>query len=96
MAADELEQLDVRALLNLGHTFGHAIETGMGYGSWLHGEAVAVGMLMAADLSWRLGWLSQADVSRVKVLLQRADLPVVPPTMSAETFCITWRWTKKC
>jgi len=86
VAADELEQLDVRALLNLGHTFGHAIETGMGYGSWLHGEAVAVGMLMAADLSWRLGWLSQADVSRVKVLLQRADLPVVPPTMSAENF----------
>ncbi|MDZ4297072.1 MAG: 3-dehydroquinate synthase [Moraxellaceae bacterium] len=86
VAADELEQLDVRALLNLGHTFGHAIETGMGYGSWLHGEAVAVGMLMAADLSWRQGWLSQADVSRVKLLLQRAALPVQPPVMSAENF----------
>lgn len=79
VAADELEQNDVRALLNLGHTFGHAIETGMGYGSWLHGEAVATGMLMAADLSWRLGWLSQADVERVRVLLQRAALPVVAP-----------------
>ena len=79
VAADELEQNDVRALLNLGHTFGHAIETGMGYGSWLHGEAVATGMLMAADLSWRLGWLSQADVARVRVLLQRAALPVVAP-----------------
>lgn len=51
----------------------------MGYGSWLHGEAVATGMLMAADLSWRLGWLSQADVERVRVLLQRAALPVVAP-----------------
>jgi len=86
VAADELEQLDVRALLNLGHTFGHAIETGMGYGSWLHGEAVAVGMLMAADLSWRQGWLTQADVGRIKRLLQRAALPVQPPVMSAETF----------
>lgn len=86
VAADELEQLDVRALLNLGHTFGHAIETGMGYGSWLHGEAVAVGMLMAADLSWRLGWLTQADVGRVKVLLQRAGLPVVPPALSPDDF----------
>ncbi len=79
VAADELEQNDVRALLNLGHTFGHAIETGMGYGSWLHGEAVATGMLMAADLSWRLGWLSLSDVARVRVLLQRAALPVVAP-----------------
>ncbi len=86
VAADELEQLDVRALLNLGHTFGHAIETGMGYGSWLHGEAVAVGMLMAADLSWRQGLLSQQDVSRVRSLLARAELPVQPPQMSAEEF----------
>jgi 3-dehydroquinate synthase len=65
-----------RALLNLGHTFGHAIETGMGYGTWLHGEAVAAGMLMAAELSRRLGWLAEAEVLRVRRLLLRAGLPV--------------------
>lgn len=87
VAADELEQNDIRALLNLGHTFGHAIETGMGYGSWLHGEAVGTGMLMAADLSWREGWLSAADVMRVRTLLLRAGLPVEPPVgMSADEF----------
>ncbi len=87
VAADELEQNDVRALLNLGHTFGHAIETGMGYGSWLHGEAVGAGMLMAADLSWREGWLSAGDVARVRALLIRAGLPVVPPAeLSADEF----------
>lgn len=79
VAADEFEQKDLRALLNLGHTFGHAIETGMGYGSWLHGEAVATGMLMAADLSARLGWLAFSDVERVRRLLLRAGLPVMPP-----------------
>ncbi|RZU47465.1 3-dehydroquinate synthase [Fluviicoccus keumensis] len=78
VAADEFET-DQRALLNLGHTFGHAIETSEGYGSWLHGEAVATGMLMAADLSWRSGWISQEDVLRVRRLLLRAGLPVVPP-----------------
>lgn len=78
VAADELEN-DQRALLNLGHTFGHAIETGMGYGEWLHGEAVAVGMLMAADLSWRMGWLPQDDVHRIRRLLLACGLPVTPP-----------------
>lgn len=87
VAEDELEQHDVRALLNLGHTFGHAIETGMGYGHWLHGEAVGTGMLMAADLSMRLGWLHVSDVTRVRDLLVRAGLPVEPPaTMQAEDF----------
>lgn len=79
VAADEFEQNDIRALLNLGHTFGHAIETGMGYGEWLHGEAVGAGMLLAADLSCREGWLTPADVARVKALLLRAGLPVVAP-----------------
>ena len=79
VVADELEQNDFRALLNLGHTFGHAIETGMGYGSWLHGEAVGTGMLMAADLSARLGWLASTDVERVRRILLQAGLPVVPP-----------------
>jgi len=78
VAADEKEG-GVRALLNLGHTFGHAIENAMGYGTWLHGEAVAAGMVMAADLSARLGWISGADARRAKALIQRAGLPVTPP-----------------
>ena len=83
VAADELEQKDVRALLNLGHTFGHAIETGMGYGVWLHGEAVATGMLMAADLSMRLGWIDEAAVTRTRDILIKAGLPVTPPDLAA-------------
>jgi 3-dehydroquinate synthase len=71
---DERES-SVRALLNFGHTFGHAIETGMGYGTWLHGEAVAAGMVMAADLSRQLGLLSEADTARIRSLLERAGLP---------------------
>ncbi len=78
VAEDELEG-GVRALLNLGHTFGHAIEAGMGYGNWLHGEAVATGMLMAADLSRRSGLLSTTEVTRIADLLVRAGLPVLPP-----------------
>jgi 3-dehydroquinate synthase len=78
VAADEREA-GQRALLNLGHTFGHAIETGSGYGSWLHGEAVGAGMAMAADLSQRLGWLSAPDLARVIALLRRAGLPVRSP-----------------
>jgi len=78
VAADERES-GQRALLNLGHTFGHAIETGTGYGTWLHGEAVATGMLMAADLSARHGWLSAEAVTRTGKLLQQANLPTRPP-----------------
>jgi 3-dehydroquinate synthase len=78
VAADEKES-GQRALLNLGHTFGHAIETGMGYGEWLHGEAVAAGMCMAADLSARLGWISEDDLTRIQRLIKRADLPSHPP-----------------
>jgi 3-dehydroquinate synthase len=74
-------------LLNLGHTFGHAIETGLGYGAWLHGEAVAAGTAMAADLSMRLGWLSRAQVNRVTALLARARLPVkAPPVLGCDDF----------
>jgi 3-dehydroquinate synthase len=88
VAADELETAKEggRALLNLGHTFGHAIETGMGYGEWLHGEAVAAGTVMAADLSRRLGWLSAADVDRLKDLLLRAGLPLKGPVLGAERY----------
>lgn len=86
VAKDETEQ-GVRALLNLGHTFGHAIETGMGYGNWLHGEAIATGMVMAADLSVRQGWLKQDDLNRIVTLFERAGLPVTGPEgMSAQQF----------
>jgi len=73
-----------RALLNLGHTFGHAIETATGYQSWLHGEAVAAGMMMAADLSARLGHLDADDLERLRCLLQRAGLPAAPPPVGGQ------------
>ncbi|MCT4703467.1 3-dehydroquinate synthase [Enterobacteriaceae bacterium H20N1] len=86
VAADERES-GLRALLNLGHTFGHAIEAEMGYGNWLHGEAVAAGMVMAARTAFRLGQFSEADVQRVITLLQRAGLPVTgPKEMSADAY----------
>jgi len=86
VAADERES-GQRALLKLGHTFGHAIETGMGYGTWLHGEAVGTGMLLAAELSARQGWLAAADVDRIRRLLERAGLPIaIPPEMAPELF----------
>jgi len=78
VAADEREA-GQRALLNLGHTFGHAIESGMRYGSWLHGEAVGAGMCMAAAMSARLGWLRPEQVERVEALVAAAGLPVKPP-----------------
>ena len=78
VAGDERES-GQRALLNLGHTFGHAIETGMGYGNWLHGEAVAAGSVMAARMSHRLGWISEDDLARTEDLTRRARLPVEPP-----------------
>lgn len=78
VAADEREG-GIRALLNLGHTFGHAIEAEMGYGNWLHGEAVSAGMVMAAETARLLGQFSQSDVDRIKRLLKRANLPVEGP-----------------
>jgi 3-dehydroquinate synthase len=78
VAKDETEQ-GIRAWLNLGHTFGHAIETYQGYGNWLHGEAVAAGTMMALDLSNRLGWIDVALVDRAKQLFAKAGLPVLPP-----------------
>jgi 3-dehydroquinate synthase len=82
VAADERES-GVRALLNLGHTFGHAIENGMGYGVWLHGEGVAAGTIMAADLSQRMGWLGEGDVARIRSLFERAGLPVAAAALGA-------------
>lgn len=78
VAQDELEA-GLRAILNLGHTYGHAIETEMGYGTWLHGEAVAAGMVLACDLSVQLGWLEDSVRQRAIALLTRANLPVRPP-----------------
>ena len=85
VAADERES-GIRAHLNLGHTFGHAIETGMGYGNWLHGEAVGAGMVMAADASRRMGWLSEADVVRTRALIRAAGLPDVAPDLGMDTY----------
>jgi 3-dehydroquinate synthetase len=78
VAMDEREQ-DVRAWLNFGHTFGHAIESGLGFGTWLHGEAISAGMMIAAELCLRLGKLGAEDVDRIERLLLRAGLPVHGP-----------------
>ncbi len=73
----------LRAILNFGHTFGHAIEAGLGYGEWLHGEAVGCGMVMAADLSWRMGFIDDATKNRIKAVVAAAGLPVVAPDLGA-------------
>ena len=86
VAADEREG-GVRAILNFGHTFGHAIETHTGYSQWLHGEAVATGMVMAADLSQRLGWIPATDAARIRALVAAAGLPEQPPAdLGPESF----------
>jgi len=86
VAADERES-GKRALLNLGHTFGHAIENGMGYGEWLHGEAVGAGMCMAAVMSNQMGWLSDKETQQTIQLIEQAKLPSkAPESMSAEQF----------
>jgi 3-dehydroquinate synthase len=85
VAADEREA-GLRALLNFGHTFGHAIETGVGYGEWLHGEAVAAGMVLAASLSARMGLIGTAERERLRALLARAALPVDAPALGAERY----------
>ena len=85
VAKDEHE-LGERALLNLGHTFGHAIENAMGYGVWLHGEAVAAGTMMAADLSQRMAWLTANEVIRIKNSLVAANLPINPPDLGATKY----------
>ena len=94
VAADERESGE-RALLNLGHTFGHAIETGLGYGEWLHGEAVAAGTLIAAELSRSLGWINKAAVDRIETLFLRSGLPVVGPGLGAARYLELMRHDKK-
>ena len=82
VGADERESGE-RAILNFGHTFGHAIESGLGYGEWVHGEAVAAGMVMGADLSARAGMLPRAEAERIRSLIARAGLPVAGPASLA-------------
>ncbi|HMW54217.1 MAG: 3-dehydroquinate synthase [Candidatus Accumulibacter phosphatis] len=94
VVADEREAGE-RALLNLGHTFGHAIETGVGYGEWLHGEAIAVGSMMAAELSLLMGWIDRHDLLRVERLFQRAGLPVRGPALNVERYLELMQHDKK-
>ena len=91
---DERES-GLRAILNFGHTFGHAIETGLGYGEWLHGEAVGCGMVMAADLSARLGMIDAAYAQRLATLIERAGLPVRGPALGADRYLELMRHDKK-
>jgi 3-dehydroquinate synthase len=94
VARDEHESGE-RALLNLGHTFGHAIENAMGYGVWLHGEAVAAGTMLAADLSQRMGWLTAAQVQRMHDLLSQAKLPLDAPKLGVEKYLDLMQMDKK-
>lgn len=94
VAADEKEAGE-RALLNLGHTFGHAIENAMGYGVWLHGEAVAAGTMMAAELSKKMGWLSEGDVKRIKQIFHEARLNLEAPSLGAEKYLSLMKLDKK-
>ncbi len=95
VVAEDERETGVRALLNFGHTFGHAIESGLGYGKWLHGEAVAAGMVMAADLSRRTGLIAEAEVERIIALLKRAKLPTAPPGIAPERLLELMRVDKK-
>lgn len=94
VAADERET-GLRAILNFGHTFGHAIEAGMGYGQWLHGEAVGCGMVLASELSVRLGLMPAEFANRMRTLCQRARLPVRAPDLGAERYLELMRVDKK-
>jgi 3-dehydroquinate synthase len=94
VSADEREG-GIRATLNFGHTFGHAIESGLGYGEWLHGEAVGCGMVMAADLSARLGQISQVDAERLKRIIKSMHLPIAPPKLGTNRFMELMQVDKK-
>ena len=95
VAADEREG-GIRAILNLGHTYGHAIENHQGYGAWLHGEAVGAGMVMACELSRALGWMTSAEYERAIRLIERAKLPISPPNnMTGDDFMAGMSLDKK-
>ena len=96
VVAEDEKESGIRAILNLGHTFGHAIEADQGYGKWLHGEAVGAGMVMACDLSVRLGWIDDSILDRAKTLIKKAGLPVsAPNSMNHELFLKYMRVDKK-
>lgn len=95
VAQDEKESAGIRELLNLGHTFGHAIEAGLGFGVWLHGEAVAAGMVLSALASHELGHISMQDVDRIKHLLEKAGLPVSAPKLSTQQYLTLMAGDKK-
>ncbi|HZF80203.1 MAG TPA: 3-dehydroquinate synthase [Rubrivivax sp.] len=95
VVGEDERETGLRAILNFGHTFGHAIEAGMGYGHWLHGEAVACGMVLAADLSAELGLVGRPFVERLENLLRRAGLPVQAPAMAGERWLELMRVDKK-
>lgn len=96
IVAQDEKEAGLRALLNLGHTFGHAIEAEMGYGVWLHGEAVAAGMVQAAELAATRGWLQEAEVQRIKALLAYFSLPIAGPSaMNCEQYLVHMKKDKK-
>ena len=94
VSADEREG-GIRATLNFGHTFGHAIEAGMGYGEWLHGEAVGCGMVLGADLSCRLNYITRAEADRLKKIIQSMNLPIAPPKFGGERYLELMQVDKK-
>ena len=94
VSADEREG-GIRATLNFGHTFGHAIEAGMGYGQWLHGEAVGCGMVMGAELSCRLGQITQAEFERLSNIIRAMNLPIEPPQFGAQRYMELMQVDKK-
>lgn len=94
VSADEREG-GIRATLNFGHTFGHAIEAGMGYGEWLHGEAVACGMVLGADLSCRLNYISETDLQRLTQIIKSMNLPITPPKFGSKRYMELMQVDKK-
>ena len=95
VVSEDEKESGIRAILNLGHTFGHAIENCLGYGAWLHGEAVGCGMVLAAEMSLTQGWLSESEFSRVKELISQANLPIEKPNIDYENFIGAMKLDKK-
>jgi 3-dehydroquinate synthase len=95
VVSEDEKESGIRAILNLGHTFGHAIENCLGYGEWLHGEAVGCGMVLAAKMSLAQGWLNESEFNQVKNLISRADLPIEKPNIDYESFIGAMKLDKK-
>ena len=95
VVSEDEKESGIRAILNLGHTFGHAIENCLGYGEWLHGEAVGCGMVLAAKMSLAHGWLTESEFDRIKNLIFQANLPIEKPNISYEDFIGAMKLDKK-